>query len=140
MRLAPLVLLLLIGCGTAPLAVDLAPRVQILLASQDVPAGESIPVEITNRSRVPIYLMNACAPSLEVSDHGTWTRVPFYLLCILDSPDPQELAPGETTLRTIITEYGPGRGLPPATYRAEFKLSGPAKSFSTFHTREFTLR
>jgi hypothetical protein len=138
MRFAALALLLVMGCGTAPVAVDMNPRVEITLASREYPAGDNIPAQLTNRSRFTIYVTRDCVTGLEVSSGGVWTSVHMIVVCTGAVQPPEEVAPGASIERIMITRTD--ETLPPGTYRGVFQVSGPDGSFTTRFTPEFRLR
>ena len=141
MKFAALALLLVMGCGKAPAAPDLTPRVEILLAAQDYPAGESVPMQLTNRSSFSIWVMtDPCPPAIEVSSGGVWTPVYLTVVCSLEVRVPQEVRPGGSIAETIPTRHATGEALAPGTYRSWFRLSGPDHVFADWHTPEFRLR
>jgi hypothetical protein len=140
MRLAALAMLLVMGCGKAPVAVDLSPRVEIALASQDYPAGDNVPAVLTNRSPFPIYVTRDCVPGLEVSSGGVWTSVRMIVICTQDVRPPEEIAPGASIVRIIVTRMATDENLQPGTYRGLFRVSGPEGSFMPRYTPEFRLR
>jgi hypothetical protein len=141
MKFAALALLLVMGCGKAPAAPDLTPRVEIMLAAQDYPAGESVPILLTNRSSFSIWVMtNSCPPAIEVSTGGIWTPVYLTMFCPLVVRVPQEVPPGGSIVETIPTRHATGEALAPGTYRSLFRLSGPDGVFADWYSPEFRLR
>lgn len=140
MRLAVLGLLLVMGCGTAPQAVDLTPRVRVTIPADEYAAGESIRAVIRNESSFPVYVASQCAPGIETLAGDDWASVHMILLCTQDAPPPEKLAPGGSTVRFIITEMATREVLPPGTYRGLFHISGSEWAFTTRYSPTFRLK